>query len=74
MAVGEKVEHGSVKSAARMNSAVVIFLDQVEMVNQVVEAGLAVGDLFVFISFVVLDELCKMKGKTSAMMSLRWVV
>ncbi|KAK0153184.1 hypothetical protein N1851_005155 [Merluccius polli] len=36
LAVGEKVWHGSVKSAARMNSAV-IFLDQVEKVNRVVD-------------------------------------
>jgi len=42
-AVGEKVGHGSVKSAARMNGAVVIFLDQVEKVSRVLEAGLTVG-------------------------------
>uniref|UniRef100_G3PBY4 CCHC-type domain-containing protein n=1 Tax=Gasterosteus aculeatus TaxID=69293 RepID=G3PBY4_GASAC len=36
-----------VKSAARMNGAVVIFLDQVEKVNRVVEAGLTVNDMFV---------------------------
>jgi len=37
MAVGEKIGHGSVKSAACMNAAVVIVLDQ----------GEKVGDLFV---------------------------
>ncbi|KAJ3592185.1 hypothetical protein NHX12_007313 [Muraenolepis orangiensis] len=39
LAVGEKVGHGSIKSLARMNSAVVIFLDQVEKVNCVIETG-----------------------------------
>ncbi|KAI3373352.1 hypothetical protein L3Q82_006652 [Scortum barcoo] len=34
LAVGEVVGHGSVKSAARMNSAVVLFLDQVEKANR----------------------------------------
>jgi len=46
-AVGKKVGFGSVKSAAKMNGLVVIFLDQVEKVSRVVEEGLAVGDLFV---------------------------
>jgi len=45
--VREKVGHGSVKSAARINDAVLIFLDQVEKVSHVVEAGLAVGHLFI---------------------------
>ncbi|KAJ3608244.1 hypothetical protein NHX12_025293, partial [Muraenolepis orangiensis] len=40
LAVGEKVGHGSIKSLARMNSAVVIFLDQVEKVNCVIETGI----------------------------------
>ncbi|KAK9533206.1 hypothetical protein VZT92_008344 [Zoarces viviparus] len=39
LAVGEMVGHSSVKSAARMNSAVVIFLDQVEKVNRLIETG-----------------------------------
>ena len=47
LAVGEKVGHGSVKLAARMNSAVVIFLDQVEKVNRVVETGITVKQMFV---------------------------
>ncbi|KAK0155411.1 Transposon TX1 uncharacterized protein [Merluccius polli] len=47
LAVGEKVGHGSVKSAARMNSTVVIFLDQVEKVNRVVETGITVKEMFV---------------------------
>ncbi|KAJ3583871.1 hypothetical protein NHX12_015368 [Muraenolepis orangiensis] len=40
LAVGEKVRHGSIKSLAWMNSAVVIFLDQVEKVNCVIETGI----------------------------------
>ncbi|KAJ3580837.1 hypothetical protein NHX12_017456, partial [Muraenolepis orangiensis] len=40
LAVGEKVGHGSIKSLARMNSAVVIFLDQVEKANCVIETGI----------------------------------
>ena len=47
LAVGERVGHGSVRSAARMNSAVVIFLDQVEKVNRVVETGITVKQMFV---------------------------
>jgi len=46
-AVGKKVGFGSVKSAAKMNVSVMIFLDQVGKVSRVVEEGLAVGDLFV---------------------------
>ena len=47
LAVGEQVGHGSVRSAARMNSAVVIFLNQVEKVNRVVETGITVNQMFV---------------------------
>lgn len=47
LAVGEKVGHGSIKSAARMNSAVVIFLDWEDKVNQVIEAGITVNEMFV---------------------------
>ncbi|KAI3353957.1 hypothetical protein L3Q82_018450 [Scortum barcoo] len=46
LAVGEVVGHGSVKLAARMNSAVVLFLDQVEKANRIIETGIANG-LFV---------------------------
>ncbi|KAK0155410.1 Transposon TX1 uncharacterized protein [Merluccius polli] len=45
-AVGEVVGFDSVKSASRMNSAVVIFLDQVCKVEQVVEAGIVLRDTF----------------------------
>ena len=47
LAVGEKVGHVGIKSAARMNSAVVIFLDRVEKVNRLVETGITVKDTFV---------------------------
>ncbi|KAI3375441.1 hypothetical protein L3Q82_003693 [Scortum barcoo] len=47
LAVGEVVGHGSVKSAARMNSAVVLFLDQVEKANRVIETGIAINGLLV---------------------------
>ena len=47
LAVGGLVGHSSVKSAARMNNAVVIFLDSVEKVNMVVATGIQVNDTFV---------------------------
>ncbi|KAI3355570.1 hypothetical protein L3Q82_018401 [Scortum barcoo] len=45
-AVGEVVGFESVKSASRMNSAVVIFLDEVVKVERVVEAGIVLRDTF----------------------------
>ncbi|KAI3376787.1 hypothetical protein L3Q82_000387 [Scortum barcoo] len=39
LAVGEKVGHSSIKSAARMNSAVVLCLDRVDRVNRVIETA-----------------------------------
>ncbi|TWW52969.1 Ornithine decarboxylase [Takifugu flavidus] len=45
-AVGEVIGHGSVKSAARMNGAVVVFVEKVEQVNRLVEAGISVGGRF----------------------------
>ncbi|XP_047464561.1 uncharacterized protein LOC125022186 [Mugil cephalus] len=47
LVVGEKVGHGSVKSAARMNGAMVIFLDQVDKVNRVIEIGITVKGMYV---------------------------
>ena len=47
LAVGEKVGHSGVVSAARMNSAVVVFLDRVEKVNSVVETGITVNGCYV---------------------------
>lgn len=46
LAVGEKIGHSSVKSAARMNKAVVCFLEKVEQVNMLVETGITVNGLF----------------------------
>ena len=46
LAVGEIIGHGSVKSAARMNSAVVLFLEKVEQVNRLVETGITVNGMF----------------------------
>ncbi len=40
--MGAAVRHGNVKSASRMNSAVVIFLDCTDKVNQLVENGLVI--------------------------------
>ena len=47
LALGALVGDISVKSAARMNSAVVLFLDEVQKVNRVVETGLTVNGIFV---------------------------
>ena len=46
LAVGDIVGHSSVKSAAKMNSAVVLFLERVDQVDQLVEAGLSVNGAF----------------------------
>ncbi|XP_028312833.1 uncharacterized protein LOC114469487 [Gouania willdenowi] len=42
LAVGEVVGFGSVKSASRMNSAVVIFVESTEKANQLVESGVVI--------------------------------
>ncbi|TWW59893.1 hypothetical protein D4764_06G0014230 [Takifugu flavidus] len=47
LAVGQKIGHSSIKSAARMNRAVVLFLEKVEQVNTLVETGITVGGQFV---------------------------
>lgn len=44
LAVGAIVGHMSVKSASRMNSAIVLFLDCVEKVNSLVEPGIVLND------------------------------
>ncbi|TWW71195.1 hypothetical protein D4764_17G0006780 [Takifugu flavidus] len=46
LAVGEVIGHGAVKSAARMNRAVVLFVEKVKQVNRLVEAGISVGGRF----------------------------
>lgn len=47
LAVGRVVGNGSVKSAARMNNAVVIFVDSVDKANTLVEKGIVINDTFV---------------------------
>ncbi len=46
LAAGEVVGFDSVLSAARMNSAIVIFLSTVEKANELVERGLVINDAF----------------------------
>lgn len=46
LAVGEIVGHDSVVSASRMNGSVVLFLDNVEKVNEIVSRGVVVNDQF----------------------------
>lgn len=43
LVVGEVVGHSSIRSASRMNGAVVLFLDKVEKVNTVVANGLVLN-------------------------------
>ena len=45
-AVGEVVGYDSVKSALRMNSAVVVFVDSIEKVNQLLERGVVTQGSF----------------------------
>lgn len=47
LAIGEVVGHESVLSASRMNSAIVVFLNSVDKVNEVVEHGIVIGGDFV---------------------------
>ncbi|TWW77607.1 hypothetical protein D4764_12G0009970 [Takifugu flavidus] len=53
LAVGHKIGHSSIKSAARMNRAVVLFLAKVEQVNMLVETGITVGGQFVQVHMVL---------------------
>ena len=50
LGVADVVGHSSIKSAARMNGGVVIFVDSVAKAYQVVESGIVVNDLFVSVS------------------------
>ena len=52
LAVADVVGHSSIKSAARMNGGVVIFVDSVAKAYQVVESGIVVNDLFVSVSLL----------------------
>lgn len=42
LAIGQVIGHESIKSASRMNSAMVLFLHSVEKVNKIVEQGVVV--------------------------------
>ncbi|KAJ3583013.1 hypothetical protein NHX12_000010 [Muraenolepis orangiensis] len=47
LAVGAVVGHDGVKSASRMNNAVVIFLDCVDKVDWIAELGVVIHDSFI---------------------------
>lgn len=47
LAVGEEVGYGSIKSASQMNSAVVIFLDDIDKANQLIENGVVIQGTFI---------------------------
>ncbi|KAL0149140.1 hypothetical protein M9458_055572, partial [Cirrhinus mrigala] len=47
LAIGDVVGHESVLSAARMNSAMVVFLDSVDKANELVENGIVINGEFV---------------------------
>ncbi|KAI4890558.1 hypothetical protein NFI96_024482, partial [Prochilodus magdalenae] len=50
LAVGERVGHEHIYSASRMNKAVVVFLKDERLVNQLVESGIWVFETFVPVS------------------------
>ncbi|KAM4585691.1 uncharacterized protein V3H82_004667 [Fundulus diaphanus] len=50
LAVGEVIGHGSIKSAARMNGAAVLFVERVEQANLLVESGISVNGSFLQVS------------------------
>ncbi|TWW71214.1 hypothetical protein D4764_17G0006970 [Takifugu flavidus] len=52
LAVGQEIGHSSVKSAARMNRVVVLFVEQVEQANRLVETGITVGGQFVQVTLL----------------------
>ncbi|KAI4876405.1 hypothetical protein NFI96_004027 [Prochilodus magdalenae] len=49
LAVGERVGHEHISSASRMNKAVVVFLKDERLVNQLVESGIWVLETFVLV-------------------------
>lgn len=46
LAVSQKVSGSNIKSAARMNKALVVFLTEVDMVDELIETGLEVNNMF----------------------------
>lgn len=53
VAVGEVVGFNKIKSASRMNKALVIFLTDVDLVNKLVEEGFSVQGSFIEVSPLV---------------------
>lgn len=47
LAVGEIVGHDKIMSAARMNQAIVMFLETVELANLMVERGVVIDGIFI---------------------------
>lgn len=47
VAIGKEIGAQNIMSASRMNRAIVLFLKEVEMVNNLVECGLTVQDVFI---------------------------
>lgn len=52
LAVGDVVGHESLKSASRMNRAIVIFVDNATKVSELVEKGVVIHDTFTTISLL----------------------
>ncbi|XP_023188789.1 uncharacterized protein LOC111610513 [Xiphophorus maculatus] len=50
LAVGKDIGYGAIKSAARMNGAVVLFVEKVEQAQHLVEVGVSVNGLFLHVS------------------------
>lgn len=53
LAVGEEVGYGSIRSASRMNGAVVIFLDDIDKANQLIENGVVIQGTFISVLSLV---------------------
>ena len=47
LAVGDVIGHENIKSASRMNNAVVMFLKSVDMAHELIESGIVVDDDFI---------------------------
>ena len=46
LAAGVVIGYGNILSAARMNNAIVLFLDTIELANELIEKGIVVDDIF----------------------------
>lgn len=67
LAVGEVIGHGSIRSAVRMNVAVIVFVKKVEQAQLLVEAGISVNDLFLQVSPLSHKSNCQPSHHLSAM-------